>query len=173
MGAQFGLGRYYGLLHAEGFDDFRIIRGAAEEDVEELIALCAMPRLHAKQFRRALLSLEDSPKAACTKTVDASTHVAGRDDTSESLDNETIQTSVPMSQTSSLNVGEESAYSEGNEQYVESTERGFCQGAKARESQHDLENMESSALHEHDVDGVPQELDVNARHELFSFDSEE
>lgn len=54
---ELGLGRYFGLLQAEGFDDFRIIRCATEEDVSELVTLCAMPRLHERQLRRALRDL--------------------------------------------------------------------------------------------------------------------
>mmetsp|Transcript_47850 Transcript_47850/g.114028 ORF Transcript_47850/g.114028 Transcript_47850/m.114028 type:complete len:815 (-) Transcript_47850:127-2571(-) len=73
-----GLGRYFGLLQAEGFDDFRIIRNATEEDVAELVALCAMPRLHERQFRRALTDLgEDNKKAEPKAVSDTKAQKAG------------------------------------------------------------------------------------------------
>lgn len=62
-----GLGRYGGILQAEGFDDFRIIRNATEEDVAELVALCAMPRLHEKQFRRALNDLNSQKEVSARR----------------------------------------------------------------------------------------------------------
>jgi len=49
-----GLGRYIAPLGEEGFDHFSIIQDLDEDDVEQLIEVCRMPRLHARQFRRAL-----------------------------------------------------------------------------------------------------------------------
>eukprot|EP00435_Cladocopium_sp_Y103_P024131 s1080_g5.t2 len=72
---ELGLGRYFGLLQAEGFDDFRIIRRATEEDVSELVTLCAMPRLHERQLRRALRDLHHPKEAAA-----ANGHIVGPED---------------------------------------------------------------------------------------------
>jgi len=49
-----GLGRYIPLLREEGFDHFSIIRDLDDDNIDQLVALCKMPRLHARQFRLGL-----------------------------------------------------------------------------------------------------------------------
>mmetsp|Transcript_89641 Transcript_89641/g.158582 ORF Transcript_89641/g.158582 Transcript_89641/m.158582 type:complete len:233 (-) Transcript_89641:45-743(-) len=65
-----GLGRYTAQLQDEGFDHFSIIRNLDDDNIDELIKVCNMPRLHARQFRLALDRMrEEQPVSPC-KVVD-------------------------------------------------------------------------------------------------------
>mmetsp|Transcript_59944 Transcript_59944/g.104873 ORF Transcript_59944/g.104873 Transcript_59944/m.104873 type:complete len:232 (-) Transcript_59944:40-735(-) len=70
-----GLGRYTAQLQDEGFDHFSIIRNLDDDNIDELIKVCNMPRLHARQFRLALDRMrEEQPVSPC-KVVDCKSTV--------------------------------------------------------------------------------------------------
>jgi len=52
-----GLGRYFELLAAEGFDDMNILAHLEEKQIADLMELCPMPSLHEQQLRRGLTRL--------------------------------------------------------------------------------------------------------------------
>jgi len=58
-----GLGRYFEQLAAEGFDDMNILANLEEQQLEDILEICPMPKLHEQQLRRGLLRLRDDSPA--------------------------------------------------------------------------------------------------------------
>jgi hypothetical protein len=54
-----GLGRYFEQLAAEGFDDMSILANVEDNQVDDLLELCPMPKLHEQQLRRGLSRLRN------------------------------------------------------------------------------------------------------------------